>query len=59
MEEVWYIPRKTNWAQKHTTPKNEKFTVILSRKVLTTLGVHTFLAAWDLDSSVQGRIRFV
>src|SRR5437764_7689432 len=49
-------PRKANCAQKSTTPKKGKFMVILLRKVETTDGVHTFLAAALSASSEHGRM---
>lgn len=52
------IPKKTNCAQKSTTPKNGKFAVTRSRKVLRTLGVQTFLAAGWSVASEQGMMWF-
>lgn len=53
------LPKKTNWAQKSTTPKNGKLSVTRFRNVLTTLGVQTFLAAGLLANSEHGRIWLV
>lgn len=56
--EMKHIPKNTNCAQKSTTPKNGKFAVTRSRKVLRTLGVQTFLAAGLSVASEQGMMWF-
>jgi hypothetical protein len=55
--ELKSLPRKTNCAQKNTTPKKGKLRVTRFKNVLTTLGVHTWRAAGFSANSEHGLIR--
>ena len=53
------MPRKANCAQKSTTPKKGKLTMMRLRKVLATEGVQTRLADPFSARSVHGTILFL